>query len=86
MYDLEVFAVHTDGKLQERDEFLTKYGIDWINVNGLFANYDWRSYFDIDKTPVIYILNADDEILAKNVSHGNLKQVMDILEKGGFNL
>ncbi|MGP1515227.1 MAG: thioredoxin-like domain-containing protein [Bacteroidales bacterium] len=85
-YDLEVFAVHTEGDIKTRDEFIRKHDIKWINTNGLFANYDWRKYFDIEKTPIVYILDAKDKILAKNISVDNLKQIMDVLEKGGFYL
>ncbi len=85
-YNLEVFAVHTEGEIKERDTFLDKYGINWVNVNGLIATYDWREYFDVEKTPIIYILDANNKILAKNIAADNVKQVMDILENGGFDL
>ncbi|MBR1775227.1 MAG: redoxin domain-containing protein [Bacteroidales bacterium] len=85
-YDFDVFAVHTEGEISEMKDFIDKHGINWINVNGLIANYDWREYFNIEKTPVIYILNSNDEILAKNIPVDNLKQIMDVLEKGGFDL
>ncbi len=86
VYDFDIFAVHTENRIEERDEFLKKHEIKWTNTNGLFATYDWREYFDIEKTPVIYILDSKDKILMKNISVSSLKQVFDILEKDGFNL
>ena len=86
VYDLDVFAVHTEGDLQQMKEFVGKHGIEWVNTNGLFANYDWRDYFDIEKTPVIYILDSQDRILAKNISADNVKTVMEIIKNGGFDL
>ncbi|MBR1627181.1 MAG: redoxin domain-containing protein [Bacteroidales bacterium] len=86
IYDLEVFAVHTEGDTKARDEFIENNGITWINTNGLFASYDWREYFNIEKTPVVYILDSYDKILAKHIPIDNLKQVMDVLERGGFDL
>jgi thiol-disulfide isomerase/thioredoxin len=83
-YNMEIFAVHTEGDIKQRDDFVKKYNMNWINVNGLYANYDWRTYFDIEKTPIIYILDNNNKILAKNISAENIEQVMDILEKGGF--
>jgi len=86
MYNVGIFGVHTEGDIKERDKFLKKNDIHWTNVNGLFANYDWREYFDIEKTPVVYILDKQNKILAKNISIDNIKQIMDILENGGFDL
>lgn len=85
-YDMEVFALHTEGDIKQRDEFVKKYNLNWINVNGSFANYDWREYFDIEKTPIIYILDKNNKIIAKNISAANIEQVLDVLEKGGFKL
>ncbi|MBP3254144.1 MAG: redoxin domain-containing protein [Bacteroidales bacterium] len=84
VYGFEVFAVHTEGEIEKMQEFAKQHDIKWINTNGLYANYDWREYFDIEKTPVIYILDSQDVIKAKNISVSSLKQVMDILENGGF--
>ncbi|MDO5760676.1 MAG: thioredoxin-like domain-containing protein, partial [Bacteroidota bacterium] len=85
-YDIGIFGVHTEGDLAQMKEFCQKYGINWVNTNGLFANYDWREYFDIEKTPVIFILDNKNKILAKNVSIESLQQIFDLLEKDLLNL
>lgn len=85
-YNMEIFSVHTEGEVDEMKKFLQEKNIHWINTNGLYANYNWREYFDIEKTPVIYILDSNNKILAKNLSANNLWQVLDILENGGFEL
>lgn len=85
-YDLEIFGVHTEGDLKQMREFCQKYNINWITTNGLYANYDWREYFDIEKTPVIYLLDNKNKILAKNLSVEGLPQILDMIEKGLLNL
>ena len=56
--------------------------MNWINVNGLVANFDWSDYFDIFKTPVILILNKDNVIVSKNVQADNMEAIMELLKKG----
>jgi len=85
-YDIGMFGVHTEGDLEQMKEFCQKHNVRWINTNGLYANYDWREYFDIEKTPVVFILDNKNKILAKNVSIETLSQIMDLLEKGLLNL
>jgi thiol-disulfide isomerase/thioredoxin len=85
-YNIGIFAVHTEGEIENRDEFLKKNDIHWVSVNGLFANLDWREYFDIEKTPVVYVLDKKNKILAKNIPIDNLKKVFEVLENGGFDL
>lgn len=85
-YNIGIMAVHTEGEIEKMREFCEKYKITFTTCNGLFANYDWREYFDIEKTPVIFVLDKQNKILAKNVPVAALGQVMDLLEKGLLNL
>ncbi|MCF0210413.1 MAG: redoxin domain-containing protein [Bacteroidales bacterium] len=85
-YNAEIFAVHSEGDINEMHAFAKKNNMSWINVNGLYANYDWHTYFDIEKTPVIYILNKENKILAKNISVERIGDLIEFLEKGEFEL
>ncbi len=85
-YDLGIFGVHTEGDLNQMREFCQKYNILWTTTNGLYANYNWREYFDIEKTPVIFLLDNNNKILAKNFSVEALPQILDMIEKGLLNL
>ena len=48
-------------------KFIKKEKMNWINVNGprtLTKNF--HDLYDIISTPVIYVLNENKEIIAKN--------------------
>jgi thiol-disulfide isomerase/thioredoxin len=79
IYDIGIMSVHTEGNINNMIEFEKKNNIHWISTNGSFANYDWRTYFDIEKTPIIYILDKNNKILAKNLSSENLQSVLDAI-------
>lgn len=85
-YDIGILGIHTEGDLTKMKEFCQKYEVNWVNTNGLFANYDWREYFDIEKTPVLFILDKENKILAKNVAVESIQQIFDLLEKDLLNL
>ncbi|MEE0899905.1 MAG: hypothetical protein UIM25_03330, partial [Bacteroidales bacterium] len=57
-----------------------------VNVNGLVANYDWRDYFDVIKTPIIYILDRNNVIVAKNIQADNIAKIMELLDSGKLKL
>ncbi|MCQ2326495.1 MAG: AhpC/TSA family protein [Bacteroidales bacterium] len=85
-YNVEIFGVHTEGDISLLKDFASEHNISWTNVNGMYANYDWHAYFDIEKTPIIYILDTDNKILAKNISSEKIGMILDILEKGKLEL
>lgn len=81
-YKIKVFAINTEDNIEHWKKFIVEKGLNWINVNGLVANFDWRDYFDIVKTPVIFILNKDNVIVAKNVQADNMEAIMELLKEG----
>ena len=81
-YDLEVMAVNTESDTAHWQKFIAEKNLDWINLNGLVANFDWREYFDIVKTPVVYILDRRNVIIAKNIQGDNIEKVMELLDSG----
>lgn len=85
-YDLEVMAVNTESDTAHWQKFIAEKNLDWINLNGLVANFDWREYFDIVKTPVVYILDRRNVIIAKNIQGDNIEKVMELLDSGKLKL
>ncbi len=85
-YDLEVMAVNTESDTTHWRQFIAEKELDWINVNGLVANFDWRDYFDVVKTPVVFILNRQNQIVAKNISSDNLERLMELIDSGKLKL
>lgn len=85
-YDLEIMAVNTESDTAHWQSFISEKNLDWVNLNGLVANFDWREYFDIVKTPVVYILDRRNIIIAKNIQGDNIAKVMELLDSGKLKL
>jgi thiol-disulfide isomerase/thioredoxin len=65
---LKIFTVCSDSSLVKWKSAIRKRKMDWINVNGprtLTGNY--HDQYDVNSTPVIYILNNRKEIIAKRL-------------------
>ncbi|MEE1097019.1 MAG: redoxin domain-containing protein [Bacteroidales bacterium] len=85
-YDLQVMAVNTESDTAHWKKFVEEKQLSWVNVNGLVANYDWRDYFDVVKTPAIYILDRNNVIVAKNIQADNIAKIMELLDSGKLKL
>lgn len=67
-YDLEIFAVCSDTSMAKMKQHLIKKNMNWVNVNGpRTLTGDYHELYDIQTTPVIYILDHDKRILAKRL-------------------
>ena len=86
VYNLEVMAVNTESDTAHWTKFIEEKKLQWVNVNGLVANYDWRDYFDVIKTPIIYILDRNNVIVAKNIQADNIAKIMELLDSGKLKL
>jgi peroxiredoxin len=65
-YNLEIYGVSTDTSLVKWKAYLVKNEIKWISVNGhmsLSGNY--HKLYDINSTPIMYLLDEDKKILTK---------------------
>ena len=81
-YNLEVMAVNTESDTLHWHKFIADKDLQWVNVNGLVANFDWREYFDVVKTPVVFILDDKNKIIAKNIQGDNIAKIMELLDEG----
>ena len=79
-------AVNTESDTAHWTKFIEEKKLQWVNVNGLVANYDWRDYFDVIKTPIIYILDQNNVIVAKNIQADNIAKIMELLDSGKLKL
>ena len=84
IYSFEIFAINTESDLEAWKKFIKEKNLQWINLNGLVANYDWREFFDIEKTPIMFILDKNNTIVAKNVPADNIEQIIKALKEGRF--
>ncbi|MDD4528618.1 MAG: thioredoxin-like domain-containing protein [Bacteroidales bacterium] len=82
VYDVEVMAVNSGTDLKQWKEKIKILKLDWLNVNGLVANYDWHEYFDIESTPVVLILDKDNRIIGKKIPADNIENYIKLYNEG----
>lgn len=65
---LKIFAVCSDTSVEKWKSAIRKRKMNWINVDGpRTLTGDYHEQFDVNTTPVIYILNNRKEIIAKRL-------------------
>ena len=75
---IKVFAVYTQSDKQEWSDFIDEHNLnDWINVYDPYHYTRFRDYYDINSTPVIYVLDKDKKIVAKRIGVENLSGFFD---------
>ena len=69
-FDIGVYAVNTNGDLKKWKKTIHERGLDnWFNVNGTRSvTKDFHDVYDINGTPVIYLLDKDRKIIAKKLA------------------
>lgn len=82
VYDLDVMAVNSGSDPKQWKEKVKNLGLDWLNVNGLVANYDWHEYFDLETTPVVLILDKDNRIVGKKIPADNIENYIKFYDEG----
>lgn len=76
-YNLEVFAVSTDTSISKWKDFINKHQLNWTNVNGYWSyTKDFHDLYDINSTPVIYLLDKDKAIIGKRISVPQIEEVI----------
>jgi peroxiredoxin len=76
-YGVKVFAVSTKDEIKEWKEFIKENGMeDFINVTDPDNKTNFRTFYDIYSTPVIYLLDKDKKIMAKRLDIYNLKKYL----------
>ncbi len=68
-FDMEVYAINVNGDLETWKQRLVENGFRWLNVNGTRSmTPDFHDLYDTHGTPLIYILDRQHKIIAKNIS------------------
>ncbi len=84
--DFKVFAVQTKNDLYDKwHKFIIDHKLDFINViEGVHIN-NLTERFDINRTPVVYILDREKRIKAKNVSAEQVVEILNSMETQKIN-
>ncbi len=86
IYNLEVMAVNSGTDVQLWKNKVKSLNLEWLNVNGLVANYDWHDYFDVESTPLILILDKDNRIIGKKVPASNIENYIKLYDEDKIKL
>ena len=78
-YGLKVFAVHTQNEKDKWEKFVTDHELfDFINCWDPHNQTNYRIYYHIESTPVLYLLDKDKRIIAKKL---DVDQLEDLLKR-----
>lgn len=78
-HGVQVFAVSTKEETQKWKDFILDKGLEvegWINAEDPQNKTNFRVFYDIYSTPVIYLLDADKKILAKRMDVPTLERLI----------
>jgi thiol-disulfide isomerase/thioredoxin len=76
-YGAKVFSFYTHDNEKQWKEFIEDEEIfEWINVYDKYNTTDFRKKFNVYKTPIVYILDQDKKIIAKNIAINQIEQVI----------
>jgi peroxiredoxin/prefoldin subunit 5 len=73
---VEAFAVGIESDPAIWKEFIREHKLNWVNVNDLYEQSRFRDYYDIQTTPVIYLLDEKKKIVAKRLDVANLSMIL----------
>ena len=78
---LEVFSVGIESDIELWKKFIRDNKLDWINVSDLYNQTNFRKYYDIYSTPVIYLLDDKKHIIAKRLDTEKIRDFISNAEK-----
>ena len=74
---VEVYAVCAESELDKWRDYIKEHNLNWINVSDSTFQSGFKKLYDIQSTPIIYILDSKKQIIAKKIS---AEQAGEILE------
>lgn len=78
-YGFKVFAVHTQNEKEKWEKFVTEHDLfDFINCWDPQNQTNFRVYYHIESTPILYLLDKDKKIIAKKL---DIEQLADMLTR-----
>ena len=78
---IEIFSVCTTSSRQEWAAYIEKHGITWINGWDPDRNTHFDYYYNVQSTPMIYILDRNKKIIAKKLSVDDIPSFIDNYRK-----
>jgi peroxiredoxin len=73
---VNAYAVCMEVDSDKMKKFIEEKELDWINVYDPYHQTNFRKHYDINSTPVLYLLNEKKEIIAKRIDAEQLKEIL----------
>lgn len=75
---IKIFAVYCQTEYEPWKEFVEEHQLEeWINVYDPYRRTNFRTYYNINSTPQIYILDRDKTIIAKRIGVDQIGGFLD---------
>jgi peroxiredoxin len=78
---IEVFSVGIESDMELWKKYVKEHNLKWVNVSDLYNQTNFRDYYDIYSTPVIYLLDREKHIIAKRLDTEKLRDFIENEEK-----
>jgi len=78
---IEVFAICTTAEKTKWEKYIEENKLDWINGWDPERRTNFGYYYNVESTPLIYILNRDKTIIAKKLSVEDIPSFIDNYRK-----
>jgi len=78
---VEVFSVCTTNDRQEWEKYIAENKLTWINGWDPQRATNYGYYYNVQSTPMIYILDRDKKIIAKKLSVDDIPAFIDNYRK-----
>lgn len=78
---VEVFSVCTTGEKAKWEKYIEEYKLDWINGWDPERRTNFGYYYNVESTPMIYILDRNKTIIAKKLSVDDIGSFIDNYRK-----
>ncbi|MEI6407767.1 MAG: thioredoxin-like domain-containing protein [Bacteroidota bacterium] len=80
-FDLEVLGVYIEADTSEWFKYIKEKELNWINAADLLGTAQFRKYYDIYSTPVLYVLDRNKKIIAKRIDVEKIEDFLKNYEK-----
>ncbi|MFN3940800.1 MAG: peroxiredoxin family protein, partial [Chitinophagales bacterium] len=74
----EIYAVYSQEEWEKWAAYLREKKLPWVNVGNKKLKSDFQVKYNVDQTPIIFILDKDKKIVAKKLG---ADQVLDFLKR-----
>lgn len=75
-YGLEIYAVGVEQEYDKWKKYILEKNLDFINVIDIYNQTNFRYTYDINSTPVIFLLDEDKKILGKKMGANQLYEIL----------